>query len=594
MASRPLSQKRNPSLYGSTSIIVSAADFAPRGVLYGPSAQRLIAAKKTASRICHSLLPSAALTAGLLTAATMALAPEPAVAQPVIDPHCAPLDDDGNISCPGQEHIHIVAGGNIDVELTGDIPEFFGSGGGDGVWIRTHSGSGGSDGAYNINFYNATDAAPNDIINDGTTGFFGNGLTIFTNGGDIDIDLVGDGTPGGTVSGTGTGKYFSGGGDYLNGDGVRVTQGEYVSNSGGGDYIGGGNTFIRTNGDIWADPGIFADNINSGTNLIRSYGDIHATSHGIAAYSEAGQSRVYVWGSIDANTDASGGADGIHIEVTGSGAATARTLSSSALITTTGDDAAGIDLETTSGYAWARSSTITTQGEDSDGIEINTTSGNVRVDADSTIRTYGESAEGIDVETGSGNINIDVRSVSTFGDDAEALQIDSDSGNVDIDVYGDIYSKYDAAIDVETDGRIDIWTGGSADIYSRTDIGILAVSGDFSGGGDSVSIRPHDSVYGYSWGIDAASYNSGSSAYVNVWANDDVSSYSRDAIWAGNTGTGGVNIEVDGGADITSKWDSAIEIHTGGDATINIGSGSSVTGYGDGGSSGGTALGSSM
>ena len=55
-------------------------------------------------------------------------------------------------------------------------------------------------------------------------------------------------------------------------------------------------------------------------------------------------------------------------------------------------------------------------------------------------------------------------------------------------------------------------------------------------------------------------------------------SYFQDSIWAGNTGTGGVEVHVEG--SVVSIYGSGIQTFTGYDALIDIESSATVTGYG--------------
>jgi hypothetical protein len=141
-------------------------------------------------------------------------------------------------------------------------------------------------------------------------------------------------------------------------------------------------------------------------------------------------------GTIDATIDAvsTSGADATGVAVTGSeSGATIVTLGQDGGVTTTGNNAAGVDLAVTDGDGTiVNNGTISTTGSAASGIVANASgAGGVTIQS-WNIATTGAGADGIAVITGAGAQSIDVSAVTVSGAGSEGISAISDSGAITV------------------------------------------------------------------------------------------------------------------------------------------------------------------
>ncbi len=515
MISRPLGQKLNACLYGSTSQTVYVADYSPRGVFYGPSAKTLFKEKKAASSGCRSLLPSAALTAGLLTAFGLVSSPEPVQAA-VAAPDCGAATT-GHLHVVGATiaGCYIITSGNIDLHTfgNGSSVAYYGINvfdpGGFGVDI--YAGFSG----YNINVYNKFGAVA------GATGTYtGGGIYVSSSGGSIVVDF-------GNATGVWSDPFYN----RIAGieSAIKATTSDSgtitidLNGSATGAYGGGGS------GD-----GVHAYTSGSGTLTIDVVGVVTGRQDGIHAVSD-GSSDIdigfdeAVGGTYDQGIEAV--TQGGNITITQAPYGDIVAGREEAIYANAHGDDVDIDVNNTQSSSYADGVQASTSGTGTIDITVN---GNIGAG-------HGAGDDGVEaITTGTGNVDVVVTGsiqgsgggVSFIG--GHGVNAQSAGGNVTVKTSGPIYADpgiYTStigigAIDIDSYGVINA-TGHGIETSNKDGITTINVEGAVNANSDMFSVTSDDGIY--------ATATSGSiSVVTRVGA--DIHYYADNGIIAKNTG----------------------------------------------------------
>ena len=516
MTTRSSEQKLNTVLFHSTSIIPSVMQSTARGrIAYGPSASALFqkSKRRNVRAGCYSLLPSAVMTLGLLSAATVVVTPEPAQAD--IDCRAVTLGG-GSYACwSGTDYIAIDQDGDLDILLTGDIgPELNGD---DGVIIDNSGGydllirtEGNTTGGYDV-----------DILGHNTGAYWytnGHGLEVTTSGGgDIAVHM-GEDSNGDDVANLIKGYY---GGiviyAYSASGGSELPDSVYIDFL--GDVIGnrGPGILATASGDIdiYVDGDVIGDNYHYGaawdSGSVGTYsaygsinievtGDARGSAYGIAAYvdSGGGDIDIYVGGTV---AQALPGSD--------------PTYWAGVRATTDGGD---VTIKTSDVYSWGNA------------IEAYTQTADIDVTVASTL--YSEYYDGINLyiaNTGGGG------------------------GYANVSVDGDIIAGRDGAY-VRVDGLGRFAYAGGIDIGITGDITGTIANGGYTGGygvfallldapdGTGITVDVGGDIYSVDDGIHTEQFGFHDSADTNITVDGNITSKAGDAIYSKHYGDGEIHI----------------------------------------------------
>lgn len=304
----------------------------------------------------------------------------------------------------------------------------------------------------------------------------------------------------------------------------------FATSAGGNVIVESATLTLTGNGDA----AVYAESLNGSTSVDATGGTILATgnsSGGIQAY---GATAVSVL-SGDITTDGLDSA-GVYAELTGAG--TVQVDTTAGAITTLGNESDGVYVIGGDVAVTVATGDITTSGEDAWGISIDTTSGTIAVDTrGGAIATSGDGGFGVLSITESATGSYDFGDITTTGVEGDGVFLGSTTGDITARVHGNVNVSGDESLGVV--------------LYSVPGVGTGSGALDLTVTGSVLATGRHDPAVGVLSEFNSATVTIGAGALVRGgW---EAQPGDTGAI----TTTGGVGVQLSAGAGATATLNNA-------------------------------------